>query len=54
MPRMVKLELVKFDFVNDTFGSVSWRSLAFSICCASSASASKALTAIGTSCRLCA
>ena len=50
IPRMVKLELVKFDFVKETLGSVSCKSLAFSICWASRASASKALTAMGTSC----
>ena len=50
MPRMVKLALVKFDLVKETLGRVSCRSLAFSICCASSASLSNALTAIGTSC----
>ena len=54
IPRMVKLDEVKLLLVNETLGRVSCRSLAFSICCASSASAENALTAIGTSCRLCA
>ena len=50
MPRIVKLDDVKFVLVKVTFGSVSCRSDGFSICCASSDSAEKALTAIGTSC----
>ncbi len=50
MPRMVKLELVKLLLVNETLGRVSCKSLAFSICCASSASWVNALTAIGTLC----
>ena len=50
MPRMVKLEVVKLVLVKVTLGSVSCRSAGFSICCASSASAEKAETAIGTFC----
>ena len=52
-PRMVKMPPPeKLPLVKVTLGSVSWRSLAFLICCFSSASALNAETAIGTSCRL--
>ena len=50
---MVNTPLVKFDLVKVMLGSVSWRSDALSICCAARLCAVKALTAIGTSCRLC-
>ena len=49
MPRIVKLDEVKLVLVKVTLGRVSCRSDGFSICCASSDSAEKALTAIGTS-----
>ena len=48
MPRMVKLALVKFVLVKVTLGRESCRSDVFLICCFSSASVLKALTAIGT------
>ena len=50
---MVNDAPVKFDFVNVMLGSVSCRSDELLICCFSSAAAVNALTAIGTSCRLC-
>jgi len=51
MPRIWKFEPVKLVFVNETFGTFSCRSVAWSICRRSRASPLKAATAIGTSMR---
>ena len=51
MPRIWKFEPVKFVLVYETFGTLSCRSVAWSICRRSSASPLNAATAIGTSMR---
>jgi hypothetical protein len=53
-PRMVKLDEVKLVLVKVTLGTVSCRSLAFSICWRSSWAPLKAVTEIGTSWSSCA
>ena len=53
MPRIVKLEEVKFVFVKVMLGSDCCNATGLTICCLSRLSAVNAVTAIGTSCSRC-